>query len=167
MIFHLETTRHEILNLIENIPDHLFNERESESTWSIKQVLEHLYKTEVEITKAIKYMLTLPEREHLLDQPLALTLDRTHKISAPTAIVPTSRPGTKQDMLHLLSQSRKQLLQLVDSIPPEQDLTTRGMKHPVFNNLSLKQWIEFIGYHEKRHLAHILEIKQHITNRSV
>lgn len=166
MIFQLEATRQELLNTIEDIPEHLFNERETEHKWSVGQVLEHLYKTEVEITKAIKYMLTLPEQEPLPDQPLALTLDRSTKRTATDTIAP-SNIVNKNDVLLLLSQSREQLLQLIDSIPPEQDLTTRGLKHPVFPILSLKQWIEFIGYHEKRHFAQIIEIKQHITNESV
>ncbi|MCM3160953.1 DinB family protein [Metabacillus litoralis] len=166
MIIQLENTRQEILHTVEDIPEHLFNERENEQTWSVGQVLEHLHKTEVEITKAIKYMLTLPEQEPLPDQPLKLTLDRSIKRMAPAAITPAIVVN-KNDILHALSQSRNQLLQLIDSIPPEQDLTTRGFKHPVFPILSIKQWIEFVGYHEQRHLAQIFEIKQFITNESV
>ena len=123
MIIQLETTRQEILNTVNGIPEHLFNERENEQTWSVGQVLEHLHKTEVEITKAIKYMLTLPEQEPLPDQPLELTLNRSTKIMAPAAITPAIVVN-KNDILQALSQSRNQLLQLIDSIPPEQDLTT-------------------------------------------
>ncbi|PGT80307.1 MULTISPECIES: DinB family protein [Bacillaceae] len=166
MIIQLENIRQEILHTVDDIPEHLFNDRENEQTWSVGQVLEHLHKTEVEITKAIKYMLTLPEQEPLPDQPLKLTLDRSTKRMAPAAITPAIVVN-KNDILQALSQSRNQLLQLIDSIPPEQDLTTRGFKHPVFPILSIKQWIEFVGYHEQRHLAQIFEIKQFITNESV
>lgn len=163
MIFQLEATRKDILQTIEDIPEHLFNERESEHTWSVGQVLEHLYKTEIEVIKLIKYILTLPEQEPLPDQPLALTLDRSIKRTAPETISPASLVN-KEEILNALSQSRAQLIKIFDSIPPEQDLTTRGFKHPVFPMLSLKQWIEFIGYHEQRHLAQIEEIKQQIMN---
>jgi hypothetical protein len=33
------------------------------------------------------------------------------------------------------------------------------MKHPYLGELSLKQWVEFIGYHEKRHLLQLAEVK--------
>lgn len=165
-MYQLEAIRLEVLDAIEDIPDHLFNKSESQNTWSVKQVLEHLYKTEIEIIKAIHYMLSLPAQQPLPDQPLELSLDRTTKIKARTTIEPTSDLATKKEITSLLSQSREQLQHLVNSIPPELDLTTRGMKHPVFHILSLKQWIEFIGYHEKRHLAQIFEIKHHIINRS-
>lgn len=167
MILQLEETREEVVNTVKDIPVHLFNEKQTEYSWSIGQVLDHLLKTELEITRAIAYMLTLPEQDHLPDKPLALTLDRTQKRTAPDTISPTTEIIEKQNILASLSQSRNQLLQLIDSIPSERDLTTSRFKHPVFKELSLKQWIEFIGYHEKRHLAQIIEIKQSITNESV
>ncbi|WP_226671506.1 DinB family protein [Metabacillus litoralis] len=167
MILQLEATRNEIVHTVEDIPDTLFNEKESENSWSIGQVLDHLLKTEVEIRRAIKYMLTLPEQEPLPDKPLALTLDRSQRRIAPESISPTKEFVKKQEILSSLSESRKQLFQLIDTIPSEKDLTKTRFKHPFLKELSLKQWIEFVGYHEKRHLAQILEIKQSITNESV
>jgi hypothetical protein len=167
MILQLNATRKEILTAIESIPEHLFNAKKSEHTWSVGQVLEHLHKTEVEITKAITYMLSLPPQEPIADIPLAMTLDRSKKITARSTITPSSQALNKRDILDSLSKSRNHLLQLIDTIPSELDLTRIGFKHPVFDEISLKQWIEFIGYHEKRHLAQIEEIKDSVTNESV
>jgi DinB superfamily len=167
MILQLNATRKEILTAIEGIPEHLFNAKSSEHTWSVGQVLEHLHKTEIEITRAITYMLSLPQQEPLADIPLAITLDRSKKITAPSTITPSSHALNKRDILESLCKSRIHLLQLIDTIPSELDLTRIGFKHPVFNEISLKQWIEFIGYHEKRHLAQIEEIKDAVTNESV
>jgi len=167
MIFQLEATRKELLTLIDTIPEHLFNKKESEQRWSIGQVLDHLHKTEIEITKVIKYILTLPEQEPLKDKPLALTLDRTRKITAPTTLSPSTSDLSKHKLLTSLSQSRKELIQVIESIPPTVDLTRLGYKHPAFDELSLIQWIEFIGYHEKRHLAQLDEIKASVAKESV
>lgn len=167
MIIQLEAIRNDILTEINDIPDHLFNDKESANSWSVGQVLDHLHKIEVEITKAIKYMLTLPEQDPLPDKPLTITLDRSKKRTAPEAFIPSSQTLDKQEILSSLAQSRQNLLKLIDSIPPERDITRIGFKHRFFDVLSLKQWIEFIGYHEKRHLSQIIEIKASIINENV
>ncbi|PXW87084.1 hypothetical protein DFR56_106154 [Pseudogracilibacillus auburnensis] len=34
------------------------------------------------------------------------------------------------------------------------------MPHPGFNMLNLSQWISFIGWHERRHIEQIKEVKE-------
>lgn len=160
MWLQLEISRKEVLSTIENLPDQLLNVRISETTWSIGQVLNHLYKTEINITNTIEKLITQPGQETIEDKPLAKTMDRSIKISASPAITPSTQEFTKQEIILDLMNSRQQLLRLIDAIPPELDLKKRGFKHPAFGVLSLKQWIEFIGYHEKRHAAQIIEIKE-------
>ena len=41
----------------------------------------------------------------------------------------------------------------------EKDLEQKSFPHPLFKELSLKQWIPFVGLHEKRHLLQIEELK--------
>ncbi|APH03953.1 DinB family protein [Bacillus weihaiensis] len=166
MKLQLDTSRKEVVQSVEMVSEDEMNLKPTDTTWSISQVLEHLYKTEKEITKAIHYTLTLPEQEPLPDKPIALTLDRTFKIKAKNSIVPSEKKMNKQQLLTDLESSRKELFTLIDSIPNDIDLTTRGFIHPAFKTLSLKQWIEFIGYHERRHLEQIHEIKDAVRKRN-
>lgn len=162
MLLQLETSRKEVLSTIENLSDKMINVNISETTWSIGQVLDHLNKTEIKITNSIHQLISQSEQETITDKPLTKTLDRSIKILASAAITPSTQEFTKQEVVSALLHSRQQLLRLIDTIPPELDLKKRGFKHPVFGVLSLKQWIEFIGYHEKRHAAQITEIKETI-----
>ena len=40
------------------------------------------------------------------------------------------------------------------------ELEAKGFNHPIFGLMSLKQWIPFVGYHEKRHILQIKEVKE-------
>ncbi|MDQ0232105.1 DinB family protein [Metabacillus malikii] len=168
MIFQLEATRKELLTVIEAIPETFINVKESEKKWSIGQVLDHLHKTEVNITKVIKHMSTLPEQQDSLPtKPLVLTLDRTRKVKVSDSLAPALAELDKQELLDALAQSRAELINVIEAIPQTVDFTKIGYKHPVFGELSLMQWIEFIGYHEKRHLAQIEEVNAILINESV
>ena len=45
------------------------------------------------------------------------------------------------------------------------DLEDKSVTHPVLGAMSVKQMIEFVGLHEKRHIGQIREIKQSILNQ--
>lgn len=60
-----------------------------------------------------------------------------------------------------LSESRKTLIQVTEGISPE-DMGRKSFPHLIFGPLSIKQWIPFVGFHEKRHLAQIEELKEEL-----
>ncbi|WP_373464670.1 DinB family protein [Bacillus sp. V2I10] len=64
----------------------------------------------------------------------------------------------KKELLSKLEESRRELINFAETAPV-QALNEKAMKHPHLGELSLKQWVEFIGYHEKRHLLQIAEVK--------
>lgn len=53
---------------------------------------------------------------------------------------------------------REQLTAVIASLK-EEDFE-RVLPHPLFQELTVRQWIEFIGHHDKRHLSQIKEIKE-------
>jgi hypothetical protein len=63
-----------------------------------------------------------------------------------------------------LTASRNSLLNVLREYN-HYDLTSNSGKHPAFGTISVAQWIEFIGLHEKRHLLQIRELAT-IANES-
>ncbi|MFC0271150.1 DinB family protein [Metabacillus herbersteinensis] len=162
MIAALQSIREEVLNEISDIPQESINERENEEKWSIGQVLDHLQRTERVVTQSVKYILTKGKECEVTDKPLEIIVDRSRKVTAPENIAPTNEPVDKLKAITLLEESRRDLLNFLETLPEDTNLKNKAMKHPFVGDLSTQQWIEFIGYHERRHLYQLREIKEAI-----
>ncbi|PJN86901.1 DinB family protein [Bacillus sp. mrc49] len=156
-----EKTREELLNAVNGFSDEQLNAHPEEGRWSIIQVLDHLYLMERAITKSIADKLHSDERVPAADKPIELTVNREVKVEAPSYVVPSESFQTLQEVKDKLAESRAALVQLVDSAD-EKDLEEKSFPHPLFKDLSLKQWIPFVGLHEKRHLLQIEELKSNL-----
>ncbi|MFD6207662.1 DinB family protein [Peribacillus sp. NPDC060253] len=153
-----EKIREELLNTVTGLSDEQLNAHPEEGRWSIVQVLDHLYLMERAITKSIADKLQSDERIPAGDKPIELTLNREVKVQAPPYVIPSESFQTLNEVKDKLSDSRKAFLHLVDHAK-ENDLEQKSFPHPLFKELSLKQWIPFVGLHEKRHLKQIEELK--------
>ncbi|QQZ08877.1 DinB family protein [Heyndrickxia vini] len=150
--------RNELWKSVDGLTDEQLNRRVSEESWSIMQVLEHLYLMEKGIVANMKKALT--EEDHPTDpKPIQLTLNRSTKIPAPSYFVPTNDFITLAEMKTKLEDSRANLT-AVEETADTRLFEKKSFLHPVFGQMTVKQWIPFIGLHEKRHLAQIEEIKQ-------
>ena len=150
--------REEVLQAVTGLSDEQLNKQVEPGRWSIMQVLEHLYLIEKSITRMISYQLENGETKQAAGMPVELTVDRSRKLTAPSFSEPTSEFITLEDMKQKLAKSREIFNQVVNDADPAV-LEQRAYPHPAFGELSLKQWIPFIGLHEKRHLAQIEELK--------
>ncbi|TLS37116.1 DinB family protein [Pseudalkalibacillus caeni] len=159
-----ETIREELLQYVSDLSDDQLNKKEDENSWSIIQVLEHLYLLEQVITKSISKELASEESVAVEDKPIHLSVNRTKKVSAPPYVTPSDKYQTLAEIKAKLAESRAALNRVVDEADEEQ-LEQKSMPHPAFGALSLKQWIPFIGLHEKRHLEQIKEIKEKIAQK--
>jgi hypothetical protein len=100
------------------------------------------------------------KKEH---KPIQLILlDRTKKFKAPAIVEPNVEPFDVQQMIDLLSGSRKKLITFLSTIEDKSILAEKSMKHPALGVLPLDQWIEQIYLHEQRHIEQIKEIKMTI-----
>ncbi|MGE6378965.1 DinB family protein [Peribacillus muralis] len=153
-----EKIREELLNAVNGLTDEQLNAHPEEGRWSVIQVLDHLYLMERAITKSIGDKLQSDERIPAVDKPIELTVNREVKVEAPSYLVPSDSYQTLQEVKDKLAESRSAFVQLIDNAD-ESDLDQKSFPHPLFKDLSLKQWIPFVGLHEKRHLLQIEEIK--------
>ncbi len=153
-----EKIREEILNTVNGLSDEQLNANPEKGRWSIIQVLDHLYLMERAITKSIADKLKSDERVQAVDKPIELTVNRDVKVEAPSYVVPSDSFQTLDEVKDKLAESRSAFVQLVHNAD-ENDLEQKSFPHPLFKDLSLKQWIPFVGFHEKRHLLQIEELK--------
>jgi uncharacterized damage-inducible protein DinB len=155
---HNKAVRAELLESVSGLTDEQLNKEVEDGRWTIMQVLEHLYLMERSITKAIQGTLEKGEVRPVDAKPIHLSVDRSRKVDAPSFVDPSKESITLDEMKEKLIESRKGLLQVVGNTT-KHDLAQKSYPHPVFGLVSLEQWVPFIGYHEKRHLAQMEELK--------
>jgi uncharacterized damage-inducible protein DinB len=153
-----EKIREELLSAVTGLSDEQLNAHPETGRWSIIQVLDHLYLLERAITKGISDKLKSDDCIPAVDKPIEHTLNREVKVQAPPFVIPSDSFQTLSEVKEKLSESRKAFVQVVDHAK-EIDLEQKSFPHPLFKDLSLKQWIPFVGLHEKRHLLQIEELK--------
>lgn len=153
-----EIIREEVLQSVAGLSDEQLNEQVEEGRWSIMQVLDHLYLMERSVVHVISDQLANGETKSTSEKPIHLTTNRSTKVDAPSFVVPSNDFITLDEMKSKLAQSRNALLKVVNSAD-QSVLKQRTYLHPAFGELSLDQWIPFVGLHEKRHLAQIEELK--------
>ncbi|MFS0671646.1 DinB family protein [Ornithinibacillus sp. 179-J 7C1 HS] len=154
-----QVTRDELLMLIEGLSTEEFNATPSEDKWSIAQVCHHLVLVELSTIKAVKYGLREDKGTKSDPKDITLVLNRSRKVRAPKVVEPGGGPFEINEIVEMLNNSRNKLLELIDSIGDTTVLEEKAVVHPVFGLLSLKQWIDFVPLHEKRHMEQITEIK--------
>lgn len=157
-----EKVRKEILESVNGLTDKQLNNQVEQGRWTIAQVLQHLHLMESMIVKSIQTVLAKDENRPADEKPIHLAIDRSRKVEAPDALNPSDVEATLEEVQGELENSRHALRKLA-SDADEEKLMQKSFPHPVFGLMNLKQWIEFIGFHEKRHLAQIEELKKKLT----
>lgn len=153
--------REELWGVIEGLTDDQINRVVEEGKWTIGQVLEHLYLTEKNVVQSFSEAKQITEENPVKLRKVHLTTDRTQRVNAPKFLVPSSRQQTLEQLKEKLKQSRENLENFMKDTS-EDHLNGKYMPHPFFEKLTLTQWVEFLAYHEKRHIAQIEELKEAI-----
>ncbi len=151
--------RDDLLTTVDGLSYEQLNKEIEPGRWTIMQVLDHLYLMERTIVKGMYQALDQKEMNPTTEKPIHLTSNRDHKVEAPPYTVPTKEPMSLEDMKKRLATSRRALEELESSVD-EEKMLQHAFPHPIFGLISVKQWIPFIGFHEKRHLDQILELKE-------
>ncbi|RBP07808.1 DinB family protein [Rossellomorea aquimaris] len=154
----IEDIRSDLLNSVSDLTNDDMNKRLEEGRWTIMQVLDHLYLMERSLTKAIQSTLAKGEEQEVPSKPIHYTVDRSTKVDAPPFVVPTEESLTFQEVKDKLNASRKDLLTFLYTTS-KGELQKKAYPHPIFGLIRLDEWVPFIGYHEKRHLEQIEELK--------
>lgn len=154
-----EEAREALWNSVRDVHHERFNQKPAADEWSIKQILEHLYLMEGAIANNIEKQLASGKEEEAKKRPIELSVDRTTKVEAPNEFQPTDDEASILEMEEKLATSH-QALQKIANEYNEATLAKKSMPHPAFGNMSLDQWVTFVGYHEERHTKQIEEVKE-------
>lgn len=153
-----EEAREKLLEEVAGLTDEEVNWKPSEEKWSVRQVLEHLYLMEGGIAKTIQSQLRSDEHHSTPHKPIERTVDRTQKVEVPDFARPGDTFYTLDELKSKLHESHNALQKIENRVPADQ-LEVKSYPHPVFGDMSLAQYIPFVGYHELRHIEQIQEVK--------
>jgi AcrR family transcriptional regulator len=155
-----------LLEAVSTVPEPLREVRIHSGTWSIAEVLEHLHRVESGIARLLARTIErgrqagIPEEREtgsLLNSLDAYDLSRRdRRLVAPDPVAPCGDCAAVQS-LAALALSREALLAAIRS-GDGLSLGELAFPHPLFGPLDLYQWILFVGQHEARHAAQIVEI---------
>lgn len=156
-----EEARQELYNEVNGLSDEQLNKNPADDQWSIKQIMEHLFLMEGAITKTIIDQLENGEEVDADTKPIEATTNRGTKVEAPDFAQPSGDFATLDELKLKLTATHQGLAKVAESAD-EKQLEAKAFSHPVFGPMSLKQWIPFVGYHEKRHTLQIKEVKDNL-----
>ena len=122
-------------------------------------MLYHLYTTEKSTAELILNSLEM-ESEKVDERDLSFLTDRSKRVEATIQL--SANFITKIEGMELLEESRFQYLQTVFNETHEEIPVEKSMNHPAFGFISLKNVVDFIWMHEKRHIDQIEEIKREL-----
>ncbi|MEH6940430.1 DinB family protein [Bacillus sp. JJ722] len=158
----LSHTREQLINEISSLCYAEFNEQVTKKEWSIAQVCHHLVLSELLFTKGLTIGLSKNENIPVNEKKIHTLKDRSFKVDAPEIVQPELIKFELQQILELLNDSRKKLVNVLRSVHDSSIWAEKSAKHPVFKEVSLEQWIEIIFLHEQRHIQQIEELKTKI-----
>lgn len=151
----LSTTREQLLDEISSLSYDQFNRKTEKNKWSIAQVCHHLVITEILFTKAIESGLNQKARTVTERKPIHLVLDRSKKFTAPRVSEPSLEPFQVEQIIDQLSESRRKMLNVLGRVDDANMLKETAVRHLVFGELPLDQWIDLLYMHEQRHIEQI------------
>ena len=171
VINYLDTERTALREAVERVPPELRDTQPGADRWSVAQVLQHLGIIEKRIGLGMTKWITdarsggigtETETSSVMNSlPLQLITDRSKKRNAPDEVRPTGDIDAASAWA-ALEQSRDSLraaflngdgLALSKVIQP----------HPVLGPINLYQWMLFVGSHEMRHTAQVIEIAEQLS----
>lgn len=174
LIDYIDVHRRALHDAVASVPEELRERKPGASGWSVAEVLEHVSMIETRVA-ALLTMHVAAAREKGLgpDEDASsvvasyprpdVVVDRTKKIVAPKAVVPTGSLDAKAAM-QALEQSRGAMLTALYKANGV-SLAHLTQVHPVLGELNLYHWIVALGLHDDRHAEQIREIGRSFATR--
>ena len=162
VIEYVEAARAALLEVAGSLSPEQLAARPEPDAWSPAEILEHLAVVERRVAAGVGARVGAARVEGLSGAPSVRTLEERmyrfrsavgRRLTAPPEIAPSGGLA-REELVERLGRSRAALfsaLAAADGLPLD-ELT---FPHPVFGDLSVPDWVLFVGAHERRHLAQI------------
>ncbi len=171
----IDRERGELLAAARAVPMAQLRTRPGEGRWSIAENLAHLERVERGVVRLLTLRLTEARAQgHPAETDSSSIVgclddrgldDRQTRRLAPPRVEPDPEVAAAEDLVERLERSRVQLREAA-SIGDGLALGSLHHPHPVLGDISLYEWIRFVGLHELRHRSQITEVVEVITHPS-
>jgi DinB family protein len=174
LLNHLDTQHERLRRAVERVPHQRRSEKPAPERWSVAEVIEHLSIVETRIGRVFTAKLDEarasgnvgPETD---ESPVVGTidmdrvLDRTRRITA----AEPARPSGTLDADAAWAALERARETLRDAVRGADGLALGAIvhPHPVLGPINLYQWVVFVGGHEARHAAQVIELSELLTAR--
>jgi len=159
----LESSKKEFLASIQGLTPAQWTFKAGPDRWSIQECAEHIILAEDYIFGGTQRLLKVPAVERPansnleVDKKLAAAVrDRSHKVSAPEAIVPGGKFATAEDAAKEFASRRAKTIEYAKT--SNDDLRVHVGPGPV-GPMDAYQGLILLAAHSSRHTAQILEVK--------
>ncbi|MDQ3799058.1 MAG: DinB family protein [Acidobacteriota bacterium] len=165
----IDETRERLVAAVSNLSEAEENFRPAEDSWTVKELTEHLAKTEASIIPLVFRLLkqaeadgaaTATPSDGTINPPISLAevyeKSKAARFQAPEMIRPDGSTSISESLAKL-AESRETIRGVRPRLEAV-DLSKTAFPHRAFGNLNLYQWLAFIGLHETRHLEQIEKI---------
>ena len=160
----LDVVHQRLLDTVQPLDPEMFRQRPSESEWSVAEILQHLYLVEERVVKDLTRAISAePGRLSFFKRfvPTSIVALRIRKFQAPKAVNPVDVPE-KNAVLANYNGARQSLKDLCNSQSPGR-IKTLVFNHPFLGRIDGAATIDFVGYHEQRHLKQIREVLKKLS----
>jgi len=172
LLQHLDKQHERLRRAVEDVPRDRRETKPQPERWSVAEVLEHLSIVETRIGRVFTAKLTEARAAGLGRErdasPVVGTidmdrvLDRTRRITAAEAALPSG----KLDADAAWAELERARDALCSSVRDADGLALGDVvhPHPVLGPINLYQWIAFVGGHEARHAAQVMELRDLLSS---
>jgi hypothetical protein len=171
---YLDTQRAGLAAAVELVPPALREQSPKADRWSVAQVLEHLVMVEKRIAMGVTKWVSDARAGNLGPEtetssvtnslPLELIIGRSQRRNAPEDV----RPRGEMDAASAWQALEKTRASLRSGVSAGDGLALGEViqTHPVLGPINIYQWLLFVGSHEGRHAAQVIEIAAELKTNS-
>ena len=171
VINYLDSERKALREAVERVPPELRDKQPGADRWSVAQVLQHLGIIEKRIGLGMAKWVTdarsggvesEAETSSIMNSlPLGLITDRSQRRNAPEDVRPLA--DTDAESAWATLQKSRETLRAAFLAGDGLALSQVIQPHPVLGAINLYQWMLFVGSHEMRHTAQVIEIAEQLN----
>lgn len=171
VINYLDRERTALHDAIERVPEDARDKQPGADRWSVAQVLQHLGLIEKRVGLGMTKWVTdarstalgaETETSSVMNSvPVQLIIDRSQRRNAPEEVRPPGDIDAKTAWAQL--ESARATLRAAFLAGDGLALSEVVQPHPVLGPINLYQWMLFVGSHEERHTAQIVEIAEQLN----
>ena len=156
---YLENLR-SFISSFEDLSEKNFNTKPGADSWSVTEVVEHIYRTELASTQILKSETRASDHdtEAKIKEISLKFIDRSKKLTAFGPIVPKGNMNSSDELIQKISNNRENQIASLQSL--DMDGLCLMFEHPLFGYMTRKEWILFNSTHASRHKAQIEEIRE-------